>query len=122
MIIECCSQEKTFVRYYALLGARFCHIKKEFQVHAMAGSTDGTVPIQWPSAVWLGRPASSMPCAAGLGASERGSLSFGVACAHLLFLTALWIQNGVNAVTRCSARCATSDAALTSCCKSAGHL
>eukprot|EP00879_Flechtneria_rotunda_P006154 GHRR01006471.1.p1 GENE.GHRR01006471.1~~GHRR01006471.1.p1 ORF type:complete len:946 (+),score=354.04 GHRR01006471.1:464-3301(+) len=31
MIIECCSQEKTFVRYYALLGARFCHIKKEFQ-------------------------------------------------------------------------------------------
>jgi len=32
MIIECCSQEKTFVRYYALLGARFCHLRREFQV------------------------------------------------------------------------------------------
>lgn len=32
MIIECCSQEKTFVRYYALLGSRFCMLRKEFQV------------------------------------------------------------------------------------------
>lgn len=32
MIIECCSQEKTFVRYYALLGSRFCMVRKEFQV------------------------------------------------------------------------------------------
>jgi hypothetical protein len=32
MIIECCSQEKTFVRYYALLGARFCMLRREFQV------------------------------------------------------------------------------------------
>ncbi|KAF8062096.1 Cwc22 [Scenedesmus sp. PABB004] len=31
MIIECCSQEKTFVRYYALLGARFCMLRREFQ-------------------------------------------------------------------------------------------
>lgn len=34
MIIECCSQEKTFVRYYALLAARFCLLRKEFQVRA----------------------------------------------------------------------------------------
>lgn len=32
MIIECCSQEKTFVRYYALLGSRFCMLRREFQV------------------------------------------------------------------------------------------
>ncbi|WIA38159.1 hypothetical protein OEZ86_001514 [Tetradesmus obliquus] len=31
MIIECCSQEKTFVRYYTLLGARFCMLRREFQ-------------------------------------------------------------------------------------------
>jgi MA3 domain len=32
MIIECCSQEKTFVRYYALLASRFCMLRREFQV------------------------------------------------------------------------------------------
>jgi hypothetical protein len=35
MIIECCSQEKTFVRYYALLGARFCMLRREYQVRQL---------------------------------------------------------------------------------------
>ncbi len=30
MIIECCSQEKTFIKYYALLGERFCKLKREY--------------------------------------------------------------------------------------------
>ncbi|KAI8104902.1 hypothetical protein M9435_000079 [Picochlorum sp. BPE23] len=30
MIIECCSQEKTFIKYYALLGERFCKLKKAY--------------------------------------------------------------------------------------------
>ncbi|PSC73785.1 pre-mRNA-splicing factor CWC22-like protein [Micractinium conductrix] len=30
MIIECCSNEKTFIKYYALLGERFCKLKREF--------------------------------------------------------------------------------------------
>eukprot|EP00775_Hariotina_reticulata_P008000 gene8000-8198_t len=35
MIIECCSQEKTFVRYYALLGARFCLMRREYQTNKL---------------------------------------------------------------------------------------
>ncbi|EFN55449.1 hypothetical protein CHLNCDRAFT_52248 [Chlorella variabilis] len=30
MIIECCSNEKTFIKYYALLGERFCKYKREY--------------------------------------------------------------------------------------------
>jgi pre-mRNA-splicing factor CWC22 len=30
MIIECCSQEKTFIRYYALLAERFCKLKAAY--------------------------------------------------------------------------------------------
>lgn len=30
MIIECCSQEKTFIKYYALLAERFCKLKKAY--------------------------------------------------------------------------------------------
>jgi len=30
MIIECCAQEKTFIKYYALLGERFCKLKREY--------------------------------------------------------------------------------------------
>lgn len=30
MIIECCSQEKTFIKYYALLAERFCKVKREY--------------------------------------------------------------------------------------------
>lgn len=31
MLIECCSQERTYLRYYGLLGERFCLIKREYQ-------------------------------------------------------------------------------------------
>ncbi|OQR91047.1 nucampholin [Achlya hypogyna] len=31
MLIECCSQERTYQRYYGLLGQRFCLIKREYQ-------------------------------------------------------------------------------------------
>lgn len=31
MLIECCSQEKTFLRYYGLLGQRFCMIGQVYQ-------------------------------------------------------------------------------------------
>lgn len=31
MLIECCSQERTYLRYYGLLGQRFCLIKREYQ-------------------------------------------------------------------------------------------
>lgn len=31
MLIECCSQERTYLRYYGLLGQRFCMIKREYQ-------------------------------------------------------------------------------------------
>ncbi|KAK2078226.1 hypothetical protein QBZ16_004095 [Prototheca wickerhamii] len=30
MIIECCSQEKTFIKYYALLGERFAKLRREY--------------------------------------------------------------------------------------------
>lgn len=31
MIIECCSQERTFIKYYGLLAQRFCHISRTYQ-------------------------------------------------------------------------------------------
>ncbi|KAI9128633.1 hypothetical protein K1719_000116 [Acacia pycnantha] len=31
MLLECCSQERTFLRYYGLLGQRFCMINKVYQ-------------------------------------------------------------------------------------------
>jgi pre-mRNA-splicing factor CWC22 len=31
MIIECCSQERTYVRYYGLLAARFCSLRREYR-------------------------------------------------------------------------------------------
>lgn len=31
MLIECCSQERTYLRYYGLLGQRFCLLKREYQ-------------------------------------------------------------------------------------------
>jgi pre-mRNA-splicing factor CWC22 len=37
MIIECCSQERTYNKYYGLLGARFCMLRKEFQVRPGRG-------------------------------------------------------------------------------------
>lgn len=30
MVVECCSQEKTFLKYYGLLGARFCVISRAY--------------------------------------------------------------------------------------------
>lgn len=52
MIIECCSQEKTFVRYYALLGSRFCMVKREFQVGPTWAAT-------WRGGQWLDRMCAS---------------------------------------------------------------
>ncbi|EEY64831.1 nucampholin [Phytophthora infestans T30-4] len=31
MLLECCSQERTYLRYYGLLSERFCLIKREYQ-------------------------------------------------------------------------------------------
>ena len=31
MIIECCSQERTFLRFYGLLGQRFCNLNQIYQ-------------------------------------------------------------------------------------------
>ena len=31
MVIECCSQEKTFLKYFGLLGSRFCMIGRAYQ-------------------------------------------------------------------------------------------
>ena len=31
MLLECCSQERTYLRYYGLLGQRFCLLKREYQ-------------------------------------------------------------------------------------------
>ena len=31
MLLECCSQERTYLRYYGLLGQRFCMINKVYQ-------------------------------------------------------------------------------------------
>jgi len=31
MLLECCSQERTYLRYYGLLGQRFCMINKVHQ-------------------------------------------------------------------------------------------
>ena len=30
MLLECCSQERTYLRYYGLLGQRFCNLKREY--------------------------------------------------------------------------------------------
>jgi len=32
MIIECCSQERTYLRYYGLMGQRFCQLDRQFQI------------------------------------------------------------------------------------------
>ena len=32
MIIECCSQERSYQRFYGLLGQRFCEVNAVFQV------------------------------------------------------------------------------------------
>ena len=32
MVIECCAQERTYLRFYGSLGERFCMIKNEYQV------------------------------------------------------------------------------------------
>jgi hypothetical protein len=61
MIIECCSQEKTFVRYYALLGSRFCMVKREFQV----GPT-------WAAATWFWGPHGSGQLLQRRGVSDCG--------------------------------------------------
>jgi len=31
MIVECCSQERTYIKFYGLLGERFCFIAKAYQ-------------------------------------------------------------------------------------------
>ena len=31
MLIECCSQERTYLKYYGLLGQRFCLISPVYQ-------------------------------------------------------------------------------------------
>jgi hypothetical protein len=31
MVIECCSQERTYMRFYGLLGERFCRLQKMYQ-------------------------------------------------------------------------------------------
>ena len=30
MIIECCSQERSYQRFYGLLGERFCHLEEKW--------------------------------------------------------------------------------------------
>jgi pre-mRNA-splicing factor CWC22 len=32
MVMECCSQEKTYLRHFGLIGQRLCNIAKRFQV------------------------------------------------------------------------------------------
>lgn len=45
MIIECCSQERTFKRFYGLLAQRFCYINKTyaelFEVGGLEGGSAG---------------------------------------------------------------------------------
>lgn len=31
MIVDCCSQQRTYERFYGLLAERFCKLRKEFQ-------------------------------------------------------------------------------------------
>lgn len=33
MIIECCSQERSYQRFYGLLGERFCHLNQMWVEH-----------------------------------------------------------------------------------------
>lgn len=35
MIVECCAQEKTYRRFYGLLGQRFCELRQIFRTHMM---------------------------------------------------------------------------------------
>ncbi len=32
MLVECCSQEKTYLKYYGFIGARFCLAQRVYQV------------------------------------------------------------------------------------------
>ena len=32
MLVECCSQEKTYLKYYGFIGSRFCHAQRVYQV------------------------------------------------------------------------------------------
>ena len=32
MTLECCSQERTYLRYYGLLASRFCFLNQAYQV------------------------------------------------------------------------------------------
>ena len=31
MVIECCSQERSYLRFYGLIGQRFCLVRREYQ-------------------------------------------------------------------------------------------
>lgn len=33
MLLECCSQERTYMRYYGLLGQRFCNVNRTYQAN-----------------------------------------------------------------------------------------
>jgi hypothetical protein len=37
MLVECCSQEKTYLKYYGFIGARFCHAQRIYRVGVVGG-------------------------------------------------------------------------------------
>ena len=41
MILECCSQERTYLRYYGLLAQRFCYIDRKWVAGSSAMRCDG---------------------------------------------------------------------------------
>lgn len=52
MLVECCSQEKTFMRYYGLLGQRFCMISSLYQEAFEHVSSGLALPQWWQSGWW----------------------------------------------------------------------
>ncbi len=51
MIIECCSQERTFKRFYGLLAQRFCYVNKTYAELFEVGGQGGGRVVPWPKAV-----------------------------------------------------------------------
>ena len=49
MVIECCAQERTYLRFYGSLGERFCMIKNEYQVCSLPLPLPTPTPTPTPT-------------------------------------------------------------------------
>ena len=52
MIVECCAQERSYIKFFGLLAQRFCQVNREFQ-DRFVDSFAEQVGVAWPSCACL---------------------------------------------------------------------